>query len=191
MVVIRLSRVGKKNSPAYRVVVAEKRRAVKRKFIEIIGHYNPTLNPKELKIDADRANFWMNQGAQPSSTVRNLMVDLEILKKDQKVNIKYAKDKKKKELKEEKEGKDNTNTKTPAETPVEKAPADKKAEEKEETPTEKEELKEDDDKVESLNTTEKSEFEASTKNTEKERVEVDEKPTEKEEEKAEPKDKKE
>jgi len=107
MVVIRLSRVGKKNSPAYRVVVAENRRAVKRKFIEVIGHYNPTQTPKELKIDAERASFWMEKGAQPSDTVRNLMADIGILKKDEKVNIKYAKDKKKKELKAEKENEDS------------------------------------------------------------------------------------
>jgi small subunit ribosomal protein S16 len=97
MVVIRLTRVGKKNSPAYRVVVAEKRRAVKRKFIEIIGHYNPTQKPKEIVIDKDRALFWVNKGAQPSDTVRNLMADLDIIPKKDKVNIKYARDKKKKE----------------------------------------------------------------------------------------------
>lgn len=97
MVVIRLTRVGKKNSPAYRVVVAEKRRAVKRKFIEIIGHYNPILKPKEVVIDKERALFWMNSGAQPSDTVRNLMADLDIIPKKDKVNIKYARDRKKKE----------------------------------------------------------------------------------------------
>lgn len=105
MVVIRLSRVGKKNSPAYRVVVAEKRRAVKRKFIEVIGHYNPTRVPKEVVIDKERALFWMEKGAKPSPTVNNLMADLEIIKKSNKINIKYAKDKKKKELKAEKENK--------------------------------------------------------------------------------------
>ena len=112
MVVIRLSRVGKKNSPAYRVVVAEKRRAVKRKFIEIIGHYNPTLKPKELKINADRASFWLEKGAQPSNTVRNLMADLGILKKEEKVDIKYARDKRKKELKAEKENVEKPQPKT-------------------------------------------------------------------------------
>ena len=101
MVVIRLTRVGKKNSPAYRVVVAEKRRAVKRKFIEVIGHYNPILKPKEVVISRERALFWLKAGAQPSDTVRNLMADLEIISKKEKVNIKYAKDKKKKELKAE------------------------------------------------------------------------------------------
>jgi len=99
MVVIRLTRVGKKNSPAYRVVVAEKRRAVKRKFIEVIGHYNPIRKPKEVVISRERALFWLKAGAQPSDTVRNLMADLEIIPKKEKVNIKYARKSKKKELK--------------------------------------------------------------------------------------------
>jgi len=102
MVVIRLSRVGKKNSPAYRVVVADKQRAVKRKFIEIIGHYNPILVPKELVIDKTRAVFWLEKGAQASDTVNNLMVDLGILKKDQKIKKVYGKATKKKAIKDEK-----------------------------------------------------------------------------------------
>lgn len=101
MLVIRLARVGKKNSPAYRVVVADKRRAVKRKFIEILGSYNPTKEPKELAISKDRAVFWIDRGAQPSDTVRNLMVDLEILSKDQKIKIVYGKEKSKKAFKED------------------------------------------------------------------------------------------
>lgn len=92
MVVIRLTRVGKKNSPAYRVVIADKRRAVKRKFIEIIGHYNPMVTPKELVISKERALFWMANGAQPSDTVRNFMVDLGILEKDQKAVKVYGKE---------------------------------------------------------------------------------------------------
>lgn len=100
MVVIRLARVGKKNSPAYRVVVADKQRAVKRKFIEVIGHYNPTLKPKELVIDKERANFWMGKGAQASDTVRNLMVDLGILEKSAKINKVYGKAVTKKAAKE-------------------------------------------------------------------------------------------
>lgn len=97
--VIRLARVGKKNSPAYRVVVADKRHAVKRKFIEILGSYNPTKQPKELAISKERAVFWIDRGAQPSDTVRNLMVDLSILPKDEKVKIIYGKEKSKKEAK--------------------------------------------------------------------------------------------
>ena len=111
MVVIRLTRVGKKNSPAYRVVVAEKRRAVKRKFIEVIGHFNPIKKPKEVAISAERALFWLKAGAQPSDTVRNLMADQGIIPKKEKVNIKYARSKKKKELKQEKADKDQVQPK--------------------------------------------------------------------------------
>ncbi len=100
MLRIRLTRVGKKNSPSYRVVIADKRRAVKRKFIEIIGHYNPIQSPKEIVIDKERALFWMNNGAQPSDTVNNLMCDLGILAKKEKVNKVYGKKLSKKAIKE-------------------------------------------------------------------------------------------
>lgn len=96
MIVIRLTRVGKKNSPAYRVVVADKRRAVKRKFIEILGNYNPTRNPKQFVIDKERALFWIERGAQPSPTIRNLMVDAGVLPKTDKIKIVYGKEKSKK-----------------------------------------------------------------------------------------------
>jgi small subunit ribosomal protein S16 len=85
MLKIRLTRVGKKNSPAYRVVVAEQKRAVQRKFIEILGHYNPIMKPKQLVIDKERALFWISQGAQPSDTVTNLMCTLGYLPKENRV----------------------------------------------------------------------------------------------------------
>jgi len=103
MLRIRLTRVGKKNSPAYRVVIADSKRAVKRKFIEIIGHYNPTLNPKEIVIDKERALFWMGNGAQPSDTVNNLMCNLGILDKKDKVNKVFGKKFSKKDIKEGKD----------------------------------------------------------------------------------------
>jgi len=101
MLRIRLTRVGKRNSPAYRVVVADKKRAVQGKFIEIIGHYNPTLTPKELVIDKDRALFWIKQGALPTDTVNNLMVDASVLPKSAKVKKVYGKKLSKKAAKEE------------------------------------------------------------------------------------------
>jgi len=103
MLKIRLTRVGKKNSPAYRVVVADSKRAVQRKFVEIIGHYNPTTKPKEVVIDKERALFWIGNGAQASDTVNNLMVDLGILEK--KVNKIYKK-KTEKQIAAEKEATD-------------------------------------------------------------------------------------
>ena len=91
MLKIRLTRVGKKNSPAYRVVVAEQKKAVKRKFIEIIGHYNPISQPKEIVIKKDRALYWIGQGAQASDTVNNLMCGLGILDKSKKIVKVFAK----------------------------------------------------------------------------------------------------
>lgn len=96
MLVIRLTRVGKKNSPAYRVVVADKRKAVKRKFIEILGNYNPAANPKTLVIDKEKALHWIGLGAQPSDTVNNLMCQLEILPKNKMIKKVYSKPTKKK-----------------------------------------------------------------------------------------------
>jgi len=141
MLRIRLTRVGKKNSPAYRVVVADHRQAVKRKFIEILGHYNPTTNPKELVIDKERSLQWISQGAQPSDTVNNLMCDLGILSKKDKVKKVYGKaTKKKDEGKKAEESAAPASEKpaeekaeavaeesveeTPAETPAEDAPAE-------------------------------------------------------------------
>ena len=97
MLTIRLTRVGKKNSPAFRVVVADKRKAVKRKFIEIVGHYNPSSNPKKLVIDSEKALHWIGLGAQPSDTVNNLLVRLDILPKKELKKIVYGKSVKKKD----------------------------------------------------------------------------------------------
>ncbi len=91
MLKIRLTRVGKKNSPAYRVVVADQKRAVQGKFLEIIGNYNPTLKPKTLVIDKERALFWISKGAQASDTVKNLMCNLGILPETDRVKKVYAK----------------------------------------------------------------------------------------------------
>ena len=101
MLKIRLTRVGKKNSPSYRVVVADEKRAVKGKFLEIIGNYNPALKPKTLVIDKTRALFWIGRGAQASDTVNNLMCDLGILPKDKKIKKIYAKKKVEEETKKE------------------------------------------------------------------------------------------
>lgn len=73
MVKIRLARLGDKKSPFYRVVVADQRRARDGKFIEVIGTYNPLTQPEEVKIDLERANYWVKNGAQPTDTVRVLL----------------------------------------------------------------------------------------------------------------------
>ncbi|MEA3253538.1 MAG: 30S ribosomal protein S16 [Chloroflexota bacterium] len=73
MVSIRLRRIGSRHRPAYRVVVADKRAARDGAFIETIGHYNPLTNPTTFDIDEGKALAWLNQGAQPSDTVRSLL----------------------------------------------------------------------------------------------------------------------
>ena len=69
---IRLTRVGAKKQPTYRVVVADSRSARDSRSIETIGHYNPRTDPIELKIDAERAQAWLAKGARPSDTVARL-----------------------------------------------------------------------------------------------------------------------
>ena len=73
MLRIRLSRRGKKGDPHYRVVVAEKKNARDGRFVEIVGYYNPAQKPVLLHLDLIRIDHWVEQGAQPSNTVRSLI----------------------------------------------------------------------------------------------------------------------
>ena len=73
MVKIRLKRMGMKKEPFYRVVVADSRTARDGRFIEEIGYFNPVSNPEALKINEERAKYWLGVGAQPSDTVRALL----------------------------------------------------------------------------------------------------------------------
>ena len=70
---IRLRRMGAKKAPFYRVVVADERSPRDGKFIDEIGYYNPLTNPAEVKIDADKAQKWLDNGAQPTETVKSLL----------------------------------------------------------------------------------------------------------------------
>ena len=70
---IRLRRVGTKNVPAYRIVVADGRSPRDGRFIENIGTYNPQKVENNFKVDLDRANYWVSKGAQPSDTVRSIL----------------------------------------------------------------------------------------------------------------------
>ena len=72
MVKIRLTRIGAKKAPCYRVVVADSRYPRDGRFIEEIGHYNPMTNPAEVKIDAEKAKAWLANGGQPTDTVKAL-----------------------------------------------------------------------------------------------------------------------
>ena len=77
---IRLKRLGAKKNPFYRVVVADERSPRDGKFIEEIGYYNPLTDPVDIKIDREKAEKWLNNGAQPTETVRTLLKKTEIIK---------------------------------------------------------------------------------------------------------------
>ena len=79
---IRLTRVGAKKQPSYRVVVADARSASDSRAIETLGHYNPRSEPIEFNVDADKAKAWLAQGAQPSETVVRLFKQAGILPSD-------------------------------------------------------------------------------------------------------------
>lgn len=70
---IRLKRMGMKKKPFYRVVVADERTPRDGRFIEEIGTYDPMTNPAQIKIDVEKAEAWMKNGAQPTETVRILL----------------------------------------------------------------------------------------------------------------------
>ncbi len=70
---IRLRRMGAKKAPFYRVVVADSRYPRDGRFIEEIGTYNPLTDPAEIKIDAEKAQQWIKNGAQPTDTVKVLL----------------------------------------------------------------------------------------------------------------------
>ena len=79
MVKIRLRRMGAKKAPFYRVVVADSRFARDGRFIEEIGYYDPTKNPSVVKIDAEKAKQWLDNGAQPTDTVREILKKAAVL----------------------------------------------------------------------------------------------------------------
>jgi len=72
MTVIRLTRMGRKKRPFYRIVVADSRKRRDGGWIESIGYYNPVSKEKDLKIDEERLNYWLGVGAQMSPTVKRL-----------------------------------------------------------------------------------------------------------------------
>ena len=80
MVRIRLRRVGRKKAPVYRIVVADSQSPRDGKFIEIIGQYAPRQAEGGLNVQTERANYWLDVGAQPSDTVRSLLRKVGVLK---------------------------------------------------------------------------------------------------------------
>lgn len=80
MVAMRLTRIGSKKRPYYRIVVIDKRRARNGRFLEVLGQYNPIANPVQMEINSERAQYWLSKGAEPSETVRSILRKKEIVK---------------------------------------------------------------------------------------------------------------
>jgi small subunit ribosomal protein S16 len=70
---LRLTRVGSKKNPVYRIVAADSRSPRDGKFLEIVGRYNPQAEPSLIELKEDRVRDWLSKGAQPSATVQRLL----------------------------------------------------------------------------------------------------------------------
>jgi small subunit ribosomal protein S16 len=86
---IRLSRIGKKKQPAYRLIVADSRAPREGAFLKIIGHYNPRTEPVTLVVKEEEAVHWLQKGAQPSETVAKLLTRLGVMEKAGKPPVRY------------------------------------------------------------------------------------------------------
>lgn len=76
---MRLTRMGDKKSPFYRIVVVDSRKARDGAYIDLIGTYAPIKQPAETKIDVEKAKIWLAKGVQPTDTVRGLLIEQGIL----------------------------------------------------------------------------------------------------------------
>ena len=76
---MRLTRMGDKKSPFYRIVVTDSRNARDGAYIDKVGHYNPTAQPAEIVIDVEKAKDWISKGVQPTDTVKTLLVQKGII----------------------------------------------------------------------------------------------------------------
>ncbi len=81
MLRIRLSRVGKRKQPSYRIVVTDQRNARDSEHLEILGHYNPLTNPATLVMNEDRAVHWLQVGARPSDTAAKILTKQGVMEK--------------------------------------------------------------------------------------------------------------
>lgn len=78
---LRLKRMGSKQRPFYRIVAADSRFPRDGRFLEVVGTYNPIATPAEVKVDEEKALYWLNNGALPTDTVRNILSKQGIMKK--------------------------------------------------------------------------------------------------------------
>lgn len=93
---MRLTRLGDKKSPTYRIVVIDSRKARDGEYIDKVGHYNPTANPAEVVIDKEKAADWLAKGVQPTEIVRALLLNAGVIEKSEKLSPSKTNPKKKK-----------------------------------------------------------------------------------------------
>ena len=152
MLMIRLSRVGKKHHPLYRVVISEKRKDTVGDYLELLGQYDPHTNTANLK--AERIQYWISKGAQTSGTVHNLLVHYKIIT-GEKIKVANIKRPKKIDDKEDPgtEKKEEANTtkpdnNKPNESVKEESVKEKSEDKKPETPAKSTETDDKEDKKE-------------------------------------------
>ena len=93
---MRLTRMGDKKSPFYRMVVIDSRKAQSGEYIDKIGYVNPLKTPAEINIDVEKAKEWLAKGVQPTETVKSLLVKAGAIEKSEKLSPSKTKGKKKK-----------------------------------------------------------------------------------------------
>ena len=86
MVKMRLTRMGDKKSPFYRIVVVDGRQARDGQYIDKIGHYNPNTDPATVVVDVEKAKKWIANGVQPTETVKNILVKAGVIEKPTKLS---------------------------------------------------------------------------------------------------------
>lgn len=101
MVIIRLSRVGKKKQPSYRLIVSEKSKDPWGKYIENLGLFNPLAKPPVMDFKIDRIKHWLSQGAQTSDTVWNIFLDLKLVEGEKRRKVRITKRRKEKMAKKQ------------------------------------------------------------------------------------------
>lgn len=90
MVVLRLSRVGKKSHATFRIVASDKQKDTVGTYLELLGSYDPHINPTRIVLKEDRIKYWLSVGAQPSDSVHNLLVEKGVLATPKRVIAKAA-----------------------------------------------------------------------------------------------------
>lgn len=78
---LRLTRIGRRNAPYFRIVAADSRRARNGKFIEIVGKYHPLPETEQIEVNEARVLYWLSQGAIPTETVRSILSKVGVLRK--------------------------------------------------------------------------------------------------------------